>query len=744
MCGDGECDDSTGTLACTCPATSFGASCDYRRVLLFEPGDNANLNSDDDVVYAEDLRESVRAFDRVAYRMALDDAFSLAMFDATTDIPAELGVPVDRIYDSSVSNLVVESSDDALDTAGVASDEGTLQFWSNCYREEPFGWDHRDTIDELLPDCDGLLGVYDGENVVMGWSRWSSGARDDLVIGGTEVPRSGTANTFTDRALEVYVRETRSCEATDCGAGTCSLDEGVPVCACPESNEGLRCQQCAFGYNDDDHDGVCARGCAGEQCDDARVDGLATGVHAFQTVAGELPLFVDNDYDGGGWILMGRGRHDWRWTNEGRGDAATIPEGLGTPAAFEPAYLSSSIIQQLLSTAGASLQDIELRVRRAANVEGTEYQEVLVEFRGARQWDWQFDLRRQSIDFAVQDSVLGGEDEEDELSLRDALIGNDHRRMGTWAWDAHDGNRGFFYGGGVDEGDAEDGSFLWQLADESHPIPYAEVFIRLRCAEGFRGRTCNRCGFPRQRNDGSSCQDGCALFDCAEREACDDRSGTAACVDVMGESCADILSGDASATDGVYAIDPDGAGPLEPLTVECDMSGGGWTIVTWDRFDTGYGRHWSHTFVGSSDCQDEYGAFLGRLGLRNRLERTFWLHGIPHSERRVQLDTIIIDSWDGEELAISIDGEEVSRESYALADADEDICASGWDDLGRVSFSSEAMHSNDQINLVIVNTLDEGPNNEAFGIDDVRIAIRRAFRWGSGELRPVRARLEVR
>ena len=114
-------------------------------------------------------------------------------------------------------------------------------------------------------------------------------------------------------------------------------------------------------------------------------------------------------------------------------------------------------------------------------------------------------------------------------------------------------------------------------------------------------------------------QDGCVaevVPDCCgngiieDQEDCDDGNDvdgdgcSAECKAKMdGIDCMDILAKDDAATDGIYVIDPDQSGPLQPFPVFCDMTtdAGGWTLVVVSSDDGQDTWTWDSKELWSSD-----------------------------------------------------------------------------------------------------------------------------------------------
>lgn len=214
---------------------------------------------------------------------------------------------------------------------------------------------------------------------------------------------------------------------------------------------------------------------------------LPTGTYKFLAGGVVFEGYIHRDR-AQSWLLVGRGRNGWEFDADGQGTLEEVgdPDLLGTSAAFAPAMYSEATIQQLITKAGADLTGVEIRIRRAANVEGTVYSEARWRPTFATTWSSNFSVDPAGYEVELEVLETGG------LALanpgvnllantRDSQVsGNGGDRIFTFAWNNHGNQRGFSYGQaiqGVDNNDPE--TFMWEFANEGHAIPYAELYLRL-------------------------------------------------------------------------------------------------------------------------------------------------------------------------------------------------------------------------------------------------------------------------
>jgi hypothetical protein len=240
--GNGTCRDNSGTATCTCTgnftgaacdvclpnftgaacdqcvAGKFGSNCDYDLVYDLNVPVGADYNVPTDVGYTTDNSGVAGAFTRVAYRMTLGTESVWVEMDAFTTNKAQLGIPVDWIFDQEVSNMTVISNARAVASISRPTN-GKIEFWSNCYA--PTGgdngiYDHDDEHAGQGTDCYGSFQVHAGTNTIFAYNRWSGGGNSDVGFGNN--PASGlggqhqdwtfaaNAGLFTSRRIEVFVK----------------------------------------------------------------------------------------------------------------------------------------------------------------------------------------------------------------------------------------------------------------------------------------------------------------------------------------------------------------------------------------------------------------------------------------------------------------------------------------------------------------------------------------------------------
>ncbi|MFP6871905.1 MAG: LamG-like jellyroll fold domain-containing protein, partial [Verrucomicrobiales bacterium] len=205
----------------------------------------------------------------------------------------------------------------------------------------------------------------------------------------------------------------------------------------------------------------------------------AAGSFSFSTSDQIINASVENDGTDS-WVLIGRGREGWTWDAGGQGSFADVNKYLGTPAAFPPAAYSAAVINKLIADSGTDLKGVEIRLKRAANAEGSSYSDVRWTPTDETAFRWNFDTpmnvgyRMVSTGGVAGGQILtraGGNTRDFEIA------GNDGDRVFTWHWAGHDA-KGFSYGNLVTTGSTHHTNFLYERTNENHAMPYTEVSIR--------------------------------------------------------------------------------------------------------------------------------------------------------------------------------------------------------------------------------------------------------------------------
>jgi chitodextrinase len=211
------------------------------------------------------------------------------------------------------------------------------------------------------------------------------------------------------------------------------------------------------------------------------------GVYWLQTPQLVAPeqFYCDMTTDGGGWVLVGRGRDGWNWSYNGQGTAGavrTTPTGTG---AFAPATLPAATVQGLLGGGRVDALTDGIRVRRATNATGTTYQEMRLKTTNRADWTWTIGggVRVSGITVNGVNYTASHTQTWAPTSTEKGLL-----RLYTTESALHNYRMGFAYGqGGKDNknaylstiaGQNNATSYLWQYTTEQGALPFTQVFLR--------------------------------------------------------------------------------------------------------------------------------------------------------------------------------------------------------------------------------------------------------------------------
>ena len=209
------------------------------------------------------------------------------------------------------------------------------------------------------------------------------------------------------------------------------------------------------------------------------------GIYWLRTETLQRPaqFYCDMTTDGGGWVLIGRGREGWSFRDYGQNTPQALRDNVTGPAAFSPAALSTTTINGLLD--GGNVRDLPdgIRLRRAKNISGTSWQELRWELEFLTSWSWAMGGGHRMSSWSIDGSGGSGSNTKDSKVKMVGESGSGNRGANnfngwfTYAWSGHGRVAGFSYHGSVN-GQNNGTSYLWEFSSENHAIPFTQVFIR--------------------------------------------------------------------------------------------------------------------------------------------------------------------------------------------------------------------------------------------------------------------------
>lgn len=199
----------------------------------------------------------------------------------------------------------------------------------------------------------------------------------------------------------------------------------------------------------------------------------ASGVYWLLTPLMKAPaqFWCDQDTDGGGWVKVGQGRQTWETNAIGRGSASALLTSTVTPSAPAVQLPAGTVDALLNATTVNNLAD-GIRVRRAASIDGSSWQEVRFKPTKAVGWYWSMGAGWPLSSWRVGSSTgTGG-------TTTSFGSGNSTSSVNTSIGTTQSYTWSFSYGSSV-TGSSDSGSYLWSTTTGlGGARPYSEVYVR--------------------------------------------------------------------------------------------------------------------------------------------------------------------------------------------------------------------------------------------------------------------------
>ncbi|WP_298040041.1 fibrinogen-like YCDxxxxGGGW domain-containing protein [uncultured Microbacterium sp.] len=207
-------------------------------------------------------------------------------------------------------------------------------------------------------------------------------------------------------------------------------------------------------------------------------------------------FYCDQTRNGGGWLLVGRGRDGWATATAGSGTPAQVRETVTGTAAFTPRQLSGEIIDQLNNDQPIGSLTDGIRLVRATNQAGTTWQEGSFTLSSPRDgWTWFFNNQQRIAQYTLGGSTrTGGQ-------TSNFGWDNNYNRVRTITGSTEGWSMGFGFGSNI-RGNPSDTSYLWSKnTSTGYARPFTQVFIRPKLKSADLFTAIGATGTPAVEND---------------------------------------------------------------------------------------------------------------------------------------------------------------------------------------------------------------------------------------------------
>ncbi len=189
-------------------------------------------------------------------------------------------------------------------------------------------------------------------------------------------------------------------------------------------------------------------------------------------------FWCDMTTDGGGWVLVARGREGWRSDYNGSGTPAEVRQPVTGPDAFTVRQLPARTVDALLAGTRVDALPDGVRLRRATNAAGTTWQESRFKFAARDRWVWTFGAEHRVGTWSFSNpsgpaSTSGSGGQTNTFGSDNAL-----RRVDTRETAAQGYTWGMAFGTQT-AGSSADSSYLWSQSDGlTSARPFTQMYLR--------------------------------------------------------------------------------------------------------------------------------------------------------------------------------------------------------------------------------------------------------------------------